>query len=104
MVRNNRQSDRDVTLYKDACNWKNNQLVPLVVVGGGGGGGGAVIVVKKFRISNSTTAVNCSTNLDFVTPWHHCTERSGNQTLSADRLFFLLIFCTIMTGYPANFN
>ena len=40
MVRNNRQSDRDVTLYKDACNWKNNQLVPLVVVGGGGGGGG----------------------------------------------------------------
>ena len=102
MVRNNRQSDRDVTLYKDACNWKNNQLVPLVVVGGGGGG--AVIVVKKFRISNSTTAVNCSTNLDFVTPWHHCTERSGNQTLSADRLFFLLTFCTIMTGYPANFN
>ena len=90
---------------------------PLVVAGGGGGGGGGegVVIgvkkfrVKKFRLYNSTTAVICSTNLDFITPWHHCplhesrcTERSGNQTIQFRRRYLpkycsICLFCTIMT-------
>ena len=89
-------------------------LFHLLLSGGGGGGGGAVILVKKFRLSNSITAVICSTNLDFVTPWHHCTNLDALNVVGIRQCGFVGVICQQIVlsanilhnydSYPAKFN